>query len=69
MANLSVGGTICILLGFSYHVYTGTNFYVAKLGYAGVYPFVVFWLQNIDCGYSIEPCTHNLCLEQKILEI
>ena len=26
------------------------HFYVAKLGYAGVYLFFLFLLQNIDCG-------------------
>ena len=42
------------------------------VGFAGVYLFFLFWLQNIDCGYSLEPpgeavltCTHNLCFEQK----
>ena len=29
--------------------------YIAKLGYAGVYLFFLFLLQNIDCGYSLEP--------------
>ena len=28
------------------------HFYIAKLGYAGV---SLFFLQNIDCGYSLEP--------------
>ena len=28
------------------------HFYIVKLGYAGVY---LFLLQNIDCGYSLEP--------------
>ena len=28
------------------------HFYVEKLGYAGVYLFFFFLLQNIDCGYS-----------------
>ena len=28
------------------------HFYAAKLGYAGVYLFFLFLLQNIDCGYS-----------------
>ena len=35
------------------------HFYTAKLGYAGVpvYLFLLFLLQNIDCGYSLElPC-------------
>ena len=31
------------------------HFCTAKLGYAGVYLFFLFLLQNIDCGYSLEP--------------
>ena len=31
------------------------HFYIAKLGYAGVYLFFLFLLQNMDCGYSLEP--------------
>ena len=31
------------------------NFYIVKLGFAGVYLFFLFLLQNIDCGYSLEP--------------
>ena len=31
------------------------HFYIVKLGYAGVYLFFLFWLQNIDSGYSLEP--------------
>ena len=31
------------------------QFYIAKPGYAGVYLFFLFLLQNIDCGYSLEP--------------
>ena len=31
------------------------HFYIAKLGFAGVYLFFIFLLQNIDCGYSLEP--------------
>ena len=31
------------------------HFYIAKLGYVGVYLFFLFLLQNIDCGYSLEP--------------
>ena len=26
-----------------------------KLGFVGVYLFFLFLLQNIDCGYSLEP--------------
>ena len=32
-----------------------SHFYIAKLGYAGVYLFFLVLLQNIDCGYSLEP--------------
>ena len=31
------------------------TFYIEKLGYAGVYQFFLFLLQNINCGYSLEP--------------
>ena len=31
------------------------HFYIVKLVYTGVYLFFVFLLQNIDCGYSLEP--------------
>ena len=31
------------------------HFYILKLGFAGVYLFFLFLLQNIDCGYSLEP--------------
>ena len=30
------------------------HFYIAKLGYAGVYLFVLVLLQNIDCGYLLK---------------
>ena len=29
--------------------------YVIKLGKTGVYLFFLFLIQNIDCGYSLEP--------------
>ena len=32
------------------------HFYIVKLGYAGVYLFFLFLLQDIDCGYSLEGC-------------
>ena len=36
-----------------YNVYPlEPHFYIAKLGYVGVYLFFLFLLQNIDCGYS-----------------
>ena len=31
------------------------SFYIEKLGYAGVYLFFLFLLQNKECGYSLEP--------------
>ena len=32
------------------------NFYIVKLGFTGVYIiFSYFLLENIDCGYSLEP--------------
>ena len=31
------------------------HFYIVKLGFAGVYLFFLFVLQNIDFGYSLEP--------------
>ena len=50
------------------------HFYIVKLGFTGVYIIFLFLLQNIDCGYTLEPphlteavlkCTHNPCFEQK----
>ena len=35
-----------------------SHFHRVKLGYAGVYLFFLFMLQNKDCGYTLEP---NLC--------
>ena len=31
------------------------HFYIVKLGFTGVYFYSLFLLQNIDCGYSLEP--------------
>ena len=31
------------------------HFYIEKLGFTRVYIFFLFLLQNIDCGYSLEP--------------
>ena len=31
------------------------HFYIEKLGFAGICLFFLFLLQNIDCGYSLEP--------------
>ena len=54
-------------------MYTPLNStFIVKLGYTGVNLFLLSLLQNIDCGYSLEPpreavqtCTHNLCFAQK----
>ena len=32
-----------------------SHFYIVKLGLTGVNIFFLFLLQNIDCGYSLEP--------------
>ena len=31
------------------------HFYIVKLGFAGVYIIFLILLNNIDCGYSLEP--------------
>ena len=31
------------------------HFYIVKLGFTGVFISFLFLLQNIDCGYSLEP--------------
>ena len=31
------------------------HFYIEKLGFEGVYLFFLFLIQNIHCGYSLEP--------------
>ena len=31
------------------------HFYIAKLGFTGVYIIFLISAQNIDCGYSLEP--------------
>ena len=36
------------------------HFYIASMGYAGVYQFFIFLLQNIDYGYSLEPPPYSL---------
>ena len=39
------------------YIYTPLNphFYIVKLRFTGLYLFFLFLLQNIDCGYSLEP--------------
>ena len=48
------------------------HFYIVKLGFTGVYIMFLISVQNIDCGYSLEPPRwggsnehHNLYFEQK----
>ena len=45
--------------GYNFHIFAPNYrlwiLVIAKLGYAGVYLFFLFSLQNIDCGYSLEP--------------
>ena len=49
------------------------HFYIVKLGFTGVY---IIFLNQIDCGYSLEPLreadqtnTHNLCFWAVIRKI
>ena len=47
---------ICIMQTCPCNVYPLTpHFYIVKLGFTGVYIIFLFLLQNIDCGYSLEP--------------
>ena len=47
---------ICITKTCPCNVYPlEPHFYIEKLGFVGVYLFFLFLLQNIDCGYSLEP--------------
>ena len=38
---------------------------MVKLGFKGLCIFFLILLLNIDCRYSLESCTLNLCFEQK----
>ena len=31
------------------------HFYIEKLGFTGVYIIFLIFIQNIDCGYALEP--------------
>ena len=56
--NFSVisGWSHCIRKTYPCNIYPLIpHFHIAKLGYARVYLFFLFLLQNIDCGYSLEP--------------
>ena len=65
IANVVVNSINCLSYPTIKHSITKTcpcnvyppepHFYIAKLGYAGVYLFFLFLLQNIDCGYTLEP--------------
>ena len=45
------------------------HFCIVKLGFAGVYLFFLFLLQNIDCEYSLEPPRLSIFDVKKILYI
>ena len=47
-------GLIMPTCPFNVHSLT-PHFYIVKLGFKGVYIVSLFLLQNIDCGYSLEP--------------
>ena len=44
------------------------HFFIVKLGFAGVYLFFLFLLQNIDCGYSLEPPQRGGSNENRLSE-
>ena len=39
-------------------------FYKVKMGFAGACLFLLFLIQNIDCGYSFGTSANNQCFEQ-----
>ena len=45
------------------------HFYIVKLGFAGVYLFFLFLLQNVDCGYSLEPAKNKKNIRKFPLKI
>ena len=61
-ANCLFSGAVALLLVLHKTCFVVTrnvyplepHFYIVKLGYAGVYLFFLFLLQNIDCWYSLE---------------
>ena len=54
--NMTIMRILIIMKTYPCNVYPLIpHFYIAKLGYAGVNLFFIFLLQNIDCGYSLEP--------------
>ena len=44
------------------------HFYIVKMGNTGVYLFFLFLLQNIDCGYSLEPTIYVLSKTKKYIK-
>ena len=56
------------VLAMNTHFYLPAYFYIVTLGYTGVYwgiQFFLFFIQIIDCGYSLVTCAHDLCFEHK----
>ena len=53
-AVLDKMGVIRITSPCNEHPFT-PHFYIEKVGFTRVYIFFLFLLQNIDCGYSLEP--------------
>ena len=49
-------GIICIRITCPCNEHPLTpHFYIEKVGFTRVYIFFLFLLQNINCGYSLEP--------------
>ena len=49
-------GAFCITKTYLYNFDPlKPNFYIVKLGFTGYTLFFLFLLENIDCGYSLEP--------------
>ena len=62
--------SVCITKTCPCNVYPlEPHFYIAKLGYAGVYLFFLFLLQNIDCGYSLEFTIYVLSKNKKNIKM
>ena len=54
LCTVKKGGSIRITYPCNEHPLT-PHFYIEKVGFTRVYIFFLFLLQNIDCGYSLEP--------------
>ena len=53
-----------------YNIYPNEpHVYIGKLGFAGVYLFFLFLLQNIDCGYPQLPTIYVLSKNKKNIQI